>query len=77
MVSRLEDALEDAQVVVLLVAHTPLRELEPQTVAASTKSRMVVDIVNGWSDDAWEAQGFKVHRLGVGHEPRVASPLSA
>ncbi len=76
MVSRLEDALEDAQVVVLLVAHTPLRELESQTVAASTKSRVVVDVVNGWSDDAWEAQGFKVHRLGVGYAPRAASPLS-
>ncbi len=77
MVSRLEDALEDAQVVVLLVAHTPLRELEPQTVAAYTKSRLVVDVVNGWPGHLWEAHGFQVHRLGVGHGPRVASPLSA
>jgi UDP-N-acetyl-D-mannosaminuronic acid dehydrogenase len=76
-VSRLEDALEDAQLVVLLVAHSPLRELEPQFVAAYTKSRVVVDVVNGWSDHPWDAQGFQVHRLGVSHGPRVATPLSA
>ena len=66
MVSKLEDALESADVIVLLVAHSPLRELDPQQTASLTKSRVVVDAVNGWSTQSWEAQGYQVYRLGVG-----------
>ena len=76
LVSGLGDALEDAEVIVLLVAHTPLRKLKSQTAAALTKSRVVVDVVNGWPDEPWEAQGFEVYRLGVGYRTRVASSQS-
>jgi len=65
-VPTLEQALENAEVLALLVAHTFLKELDPQRVATLTEARTVVDTVNGWSAPAWEAAGFHYFRLGVG-----------
>ncbi len=62
----LEAALRGSDAFVLLVAHTPFRELAPEAVAAITSARVVVDAVNLWPPDAWAAAGFRVHRLGVG-----------
>jgi UDP-N-acetyl-D-mannosaminuronic acid dehydrogenase len=62
----LEAALRNAAVLALLVPHSPLLSLEPGQVAALTSARVVVDAVNGFSAEAWEAAGFKVFRLGVG-----------
>jgi UDP-N-acetyl-D-mannosaminuronic acid dehydrogenase len=62
----LEEALAGADLIALMVAHTPLRELDPQEVAQMTPARMVVDCVNGWPAGRWQAAGFKVVRLGVG-----------
>lgn len=73
MAPTLADALEDAEVIVLLVAHSPLRELESQTAAALTKSRVIVDAVNGWPDQPWERQGFQIYRLGVGQESKMTT----
>jgi len=49
------------------VAHTPLRELTPEVVAAQTNARLVVDTVNLWDAPLWERAGFRVIRLGVGN----------
>ena len=59
-------ALEGSDLLVLLVAHTPIKELTPEEVAALTEARLVFDAVNLWPPEIWEPAGFTIHRLGVG-----------
>jgi UDP-N-acetyl-D-mannosaminuronic acid dehydrogenase len=63
---KLEDALNQSEVLVLLVAHTSFRNLKPDEVAVLTDARIVVDTVNIWEPTLWDAAGFTIHRLGVG-----------
>lgn len=67
LASSLAAALEGSDAVILLVPHTPLKNLHPEDVAVLTASRLVVDTVNGWDPAVWEQAGFRVHRLGVGN----------
>ena len=62
----LETALLGSDLLLLLVAHTPLRELTPDAVAAQTSARLIVDTVNLWDIQTWQQAGFAVTRLGVG-----------
>jgi UDP-N-acetyl-D-mannosaminuronic acid dehydrogenase len=62
----LEQAVEQAELVALLVAHSSFIEMDPLTLARLTPARLVVDTVNGWSSDRWQAAGFRVARLGDG-----------
>jgi UDP-N-acetyl-D-mannosaminuronic acid dehydrogenase len=71
-VATLEEALADAELILLLVNHTPLRQLDPQQIAALTPARLVVDTVNAWPVDAWSAAGFRLFRLGAS----TATPLN-
>jgi UDP-N-acetyl-D-mannosaminuronic acid dehydrogenase len=66
--STLEDALRNAHAVALMVAHTPLKELDPVQIAALTPARTAFDAVNGWNQQTWEEAGFNVIRLGDGRE---------
>ena len=70
----LASALEGADVLLLLVGHTVLRQLDPVEVAQLTPARVVVDAVNGWSCEAWAASGFHVYQLGNG-KLKVTSSL--
>jgi UDP-N-acetyl-D-mannosaminuronic acid dehydrogenase len=65
-VNSLEEALTDAEIIVLLVAHKQFRELDAQRIMAMTPARFVVDAVNAWSKPEWEKSGFKFYRIGVG-----------
>ncbi len=60
----LEDALKDADAILLLVRHTEFTRLDPADVAAKTPARIVIDTVNGWHREAWLKAGFQFHRLG-------------
>lgn len=62
----LEAAIKDADALVLLVAHAPLKILVPEEIANKTTARTIIDTVNGWDVEAWEAAGFSITRLGVG-----------
>ena len=64
-VSNLEDAVADADAVILLVAHSELKILDAATVAASMPGRVAVDAVNGWDAEKWQEAGFTLARLGV------------
>jgi UDP-N-acetyl-D-mannosaminuronic acid dehydrogenase len=64
----LSDALKDAEVLLLLVGHTSLRELNPDEVRLQTSARLIFDAVNGWDQTRWQKAGFQVWRLGVGRE---------
>ncbi|CAG1012207.1 UDP-N-acetyl-D-mannosaminuronic acid dehydrogenase [Anaerolineales bacterium] len=66
MVGSFEETIKDADAIVLLVNHTEFRQLNPSEVARKTKSRLLIDTVNGWKDEAWKNAGFDVRVLGVG-----------
>ncbi len=61
----LAEAIQEAEVLVLLTGHTPLRGLDPVEVGQLTPARVVVDSVHGWQRSAWEALGFRFYRLGA------------
>lgn len=61
-----EEALKDADAILLLVRHSQFREMDPSKIAALTSARVVVDTVNAWDANAWKEAGFRVFRLGVG-----------
>jgi UDP-N-acetyl-D-mannosaminuronic acid dehydrogenase len=71
-VSTLEEALAGAELILLLVNHTPLRALDPMQITALTPARLVVDAVNAWPIQAWSAAGFKINHLGAS----TARPLN-
>ncbi len=58
-------AIQDADLILLLVKHTEFKNLIPTEVALKTKARIVVDCVNSWNVASWKNAGFKLHRLGV------------
>ena len=64
--STLETAIEDAEVLILLVGHTLLKGLEPSQISQQTSARVAIDAVGGWSPEAWEQAGFRYFRLGDG-----------
>ncbi len=59
-----EDAIHDADVLLLLVKHTEFGELDPLEIARKTKARIVVDTVNGWDHEKWGKSGFQFFRIG-------------
>ena len=65
MADSLDSAIQDADLLLLLVKHTELKALDPVEIATKTTARVVVDCVNGWDSDQWEKSGFTVFRLGV------------
>jgi UDP-N-acetyl-D-mannosaminuronic acid dehydrogenase len=64
MASSLEDAVKDADTILLLVNHTQFSQINPLEIAKKTSARIVVDTVNGWSKEKWENAGFTLFRLG-------------
>ncbi len=64
MALSLEDAVHDADAILLLVKHTEFTTLNPNEVAQKTKARIVIDTVNGWNDEVWKNAGFTLFRLG-------------
>ena len=61
----LEAAIAGADLLLLLVAHQPFRQLDPLQVASLTPARLLVDAVGVCPTPAWQAAGFQVHRLGA------------
>lgn len=61
-----EDAIRDADALLLLVKHSEFASLIPAQVAQKTKARIAVDAVNGWKKAEWQAAGFTLVRLGAG-----------
>jgi very-short-patch-repair endonuclease len=66
----LVEAIEEADALLLLVGHTPLRKLNPYEVAQLTPARVVIDTVNGWPAEEWEDAGFHYYQLGNGQKRR-------
>jgi len=66
MARNLDDALKDADAIVLLVRHTDFASLNPLKVREMTPAHIAVDTVNTWDPTEWAKAGFSVSRLGVG-----------
>ena len=64
MAANLEDAIRDADLILLLVAHTQFKELDPFLTASKTGARILLDTVGGWNTEEWNSAGFECHRLG-------------
>jgi UDP-N-acetyl-D-mannosaminuronic acid dehydrogenase len=75
MAASLEDAIADAELLLLLVNHTEFKQLNPAAVAAQTKARLLVDTVNGWQRESWQVAGFTFFRLGDG-KSKIVNPKS-
>jgi UDP-N-acetyl-D-mannosaminuronic acid dehydrogenase len=59
-----EEAVADADLLLLLVNHSQFRSLDANAVAKITPARTVVDAVGSWDTALWEAAGFRVFCLG-------------
>lgn len=68
VVKTLDEVLRDAELVLVLVAHKEFRNLDAAAVAKQTSARCLVDAVNGLPAESFKQAGFRVFRLGVGHE---------
>lgn len=65
MAASLESAIQDADLILLLVKHTEFINLDPTEMKSKSSARVVLDCVNGWDHHLWENAGFQVLRLGV------------
>ena len=62
----IEDTIHNAQVLLLLVGHRELKELDPLKVKKLTSAQWAIDTVGGWDRQLWTEAGFKFTRLGDG-----------
>jgi len=66
MAPSLENAIQDAEAILLLVRHTQFCQITPEDLAGKTSARTVIDTVNVWDAESWGNAGFDIFRLGVG-----------
>ena len=71
MANDLNDAVQDADLILLLVRHAEFATLNPQDLAPKTRARIALDTVNAWNPDEWQKAGFRLLRLGVNKTPVV------
>ena len=71
MVSKLETALADAEVVLLLVGHKQFLSLTPQQLILQTPARLIVTAANAWRGKEWTEAGFNMIHLGIGKGDKV------
>ena len=57
-VNTLAEALVNADLIVLAVAHDQFKALDPAEIAKLTPAKLVFDGVNSWDKPKWEAAGF-------------------
>lgn len=62
----LEDALKDAELILLLVGHTQFKALDPLEVKRLSPAAVVVDAVNAWQREAWQDAGLRYFHIGDG-----------
>jgi len=65
MASSLDQALANADLILLLVKHTEFVSLDPKEIASKTTARLAVDCVNAWNVEEWKNAGFNIIRFGV------------
>lgn len=66
MASSLEEAIKNADAIVLLVKHSEFANFNPEEIAKKTKARIAIDTVYGWNSEIWKQSGFNIFHLGDG-----------
>lgn len=66
MADSLDEAVRDAEMIVLLVGHDQFKGINPMQLASMTSTRLLLDTVNGWDAIIWKEAGFKLAKLGKG-----------
>jgi UDP-N-acetyl-D-mannosaminuronic acid dehydrogenase len=74
MAASFEEAIVNADLILLLVKHTEFINLRPQDIASKTHARILIDCVNGWGTPHWNDSGFIVYRLGVNNSKIAKQP---
>ena len=62
----IDEAVRDADLLLLLVGHRELKALDPLQLRTITPARLAIDTVKGWDEGSWVQAGFTFLRLGVG-----------
>lgn len=62
----LQDAIQNADLLLLLVGHKQFKSLDPLEMTRITQARLALDTVNGWDSQFWGEAGFQVKKLGKG-----------
>jgi len=62
----LSTAIQDAEMILLLVAHRAFSQMKAEELAGQTSARVVLDTVHSWSRIEWENAGFSIFHLGNG-----------
>jgi len=65
-VKSLEQAIDGVEIILLLVAHTQLKEVTPENITALTENPIIFDAVNGWDQLRWKQAGYNYFRMGDG-----------
>jgi UDP-N-acetyl-D-mannosaminuronic acid dehydrogenase len=68
LANAIEEALLNAQALLLMVKHSQFQTLDPLEIAAMTPARIAIDTVSGWDAKKWESAGFEVFHLGCKKE---------
>lgn len=63
MAQSLEEAMKEAELIVLLVGHDQFRGLNPKDLVALTAARQVLDTVNALDAANWAQAGFTLLKL--------------
>jgi UDP-N-acetyl-D-mannosaminuronic acid dehydrogenase len=65
MACTLDEAISEADALLLLVKHTEFCVLNPEDLISKTNARIAIDTVNGWDAEKWQKAGFQFARLGA------------
>jgi UDP-N-acetyl-D-mannosaminuronic acid dehydrogenase len=61
----LEEAVRDADVLLLLVGHSQFKSLLPTRIRDISSAQWAIDAIGGWDNFTWTKAGFKFARLGA------------
>jgi len=60
----MQEALQDCEILLLLVAHQEFTHMNPREIAKLTNAHIAVDMCGGWQREPWEEAGFRFYKLG-------------
>jgi UDP-N-acetyl-D-mannosaminuronic acid dehydrogenase len=69
----LEEATEDADLIILTTDHTDFKQLSPNSLTTKQPKPFILDTKNALSREKWEQAGFHYFKLGDGSPVGVMS----
>ena len=75
MTPSLDETINDADLILLLVKHSEFVEFNPVEIAKMTPARVAIDTGGVWETEKWLKAGFQFHRLGD-NKSTIVNPKS-